>query len=162
MLKKIMADISEIKTDVKGNNNKIDDLTSKVGSLETKQKETEEINSNAIKEIKENFADVETNVTSKLMKEIQPTLGQMKNEIQDNVNLNMRRLIQEEMALQKHVATKNSGEERNVTVPSEESSCESDDAGEKGEPAKKNKKSKKKIKKEKPKQIQMKERTWVK
>merc|ERR1711954_473143 len=27
MLKKIMADISEIKTDVKGNNNKIDDLT---------------------------------------------------------------------------------------------------------------------------------------
>merc|ERR1712081_140061 len=133
MLKKIMADISEIKTDVKGNNNKIDDLTSKVEGLETKQKETEEMNTNAINEIKENIADVEKNVTSKLMNEIQPTLGQMKNEIQDNVNLNMRRLIQEEMALQKHGATKNSGEERNVTVPSDESSSESDDAGEKGE-----------------------------
>merc|ERR1711954_326193 len=46
MLKKMMADISEIKTDVKGTNNKIDDLTSKVEKLETKQKEAEEHNTN--------------------------------------------------------------------------------------------------------------------
>merc|ERR1711954_173373 len=93
MLQKMMADISEIKTDVKGNNNKIDDLTSKVENLETKQKEAEELNTNALKEMKDDLANVEKNVTSKLMKEIEPSLGVMKNEIQDNVNANMRRLI---------------------------------------------------------------------
>merc|ERR1711954_95842 len=106
MLKKIMADISEIKSDVKGNNNKIDDLTTKVESIETKSKEAEELNTNALKEMKEDLANVEQSVTSKLMKEIEPTLGLMKNEIQDNVNSNMRRLIQEEMALQKHAEAK--------------------------------------------------------
>merc|ERR1711954_73100 len=121
-IKKIMADISEIKTDVKGNNNKIDDLTSKVEGLETKQKETEEINTNAINEIKENLADVEKNVTTKPMNEIQPTLGQMKNEIQDNVNLNMRRLIQEEMALQNHAVAKKNGEEPLKSIQVEDSS----------------------------------------
>merc|ERR1712114_11884 len=39
MLKKIMADIAEIKTNVKGNNHKIDDLTTKVESIENKTKE---------------------------------------------------------------------------------------------------------------------------
>merc|ERR1711954_252937 len=77
MLKKIMADISEIKSDVKGNNNKIDDLTSKVDNLETKQKESEELNTNAIKEIKDDLTNVEKNVTSKLMKEIEPSLTVM-------------------------------------------------------------------------------------
>merc|ERR1712112_578795 len=86
---------------VKGNNHKIDDLTSKVDNLETKQKETEEQITNALKEMKNDIANVEKNVTSKLMKEIEPSLGAMRNEIQDNVNANMRRLIQEEMVFQK-------------------------------------------------------------
>merc|ERR1711954_184134 len=137
MLKKMMADITEIKTDVKGNNNKIDDLTSKVENLETKQKEAEELNTNALKKMKEDLANVEQSVTSKLMKEIEPTLGLMKNEIQDNVNANMRRLIQEEMALQKHAEVKSRGEERKKKVPTEDScESESDDSREKGEPAK--------------------------
>merc|ERR1711954_221409 len=122
MLRKIMSDISEIKTDVKGNNSKIDDLTSKVDKLETKQKESDETNSRAVNELKENLADVEKNVTAKLMDEIQPTLGVMKNEIQENVNINMRRLIQEELALQNHAVAKKVGDEVNKTVPVEESS----------------------------------------
>merc|ERR1711954_255700 len=137
MLKKMMADISKIKTDVKGNNNKIDDLTSKVENLETKHKEAEEHNTNALKEMQEDLANVEQSVTSKLMKEIEPSLGQMKNEIQDNVNSNMRRLIQEEMALQKLAEAKNMGEERKKKIPTEDScESESDDSREKGEPAK--------------------------
>merc|ERR1711954_351352 len=107
MLKKIMADISEIKSDVKGNNHKIDDLTSKVDNLESKQKESEENNTNALQEMKKEIANVEKNVTSKLMKEIGPSLSVMRTEIQDNVNDNMRRLIQEEMALQKIAEDKN-------------------------------------------------------
>merc|ERR1711954_545220 len=137
MLKKMMADISEIKTDVKGNNNKIDDLTSKVENLETKQKEAEELNTNALKEMKEDLANVEKSVTSKLMKEIQPTLGLMKNEIQDNVNSNMRRLIQEEMALQKLSEAKEREDERKKNDGIDNSNeSESDDSREKGEPAK--------------------------
>merc|ERR1711954_481901 len=42
MLKKMMADIAEIKTDVKGNNHKIDDLTLKVENIEMKNKEIED------------------------------------------------------------------------------------------------------------------------
>merc|ERR1711954_318313 len=38
MLRKIMSDLAEIKTDVKSNNSKIDGLTTKVQDLETKNK----------------------------------------------------------------------------------------------------------------------------
>merc|ERR1711954_107773 len=51
--------------------------------------------------MKDDIAKVEQRVTTKLMGEIEPSLNAMKNEIQDNVNLDIRRLIQEELALQK-------------------------------------------------------------
>merc|ERR1711954_471842 len=136
MLKKMMADISEIKTDVKGNNNKTDDLTSKVENLETKQKEAEEHNTNALKETKDDLANVEKSVTSKLMKEIEPSLGVMKNEIQDNVNSNMRRLIQEEMALQKIAEVKEKKDESKKNEETDNSNESESDAPEenRGEP----------------------------
>merc|ERR1711954_389091 len=138
MLKKIMSDISEIKSDVKGNNHKIDDLTSKVDNLETKQKETDEINANAIQEIKTEIANVEKNVTSKLMKEIEPSLTVMRNEIQDNVNANMRRLIQEEMALQRIAEAKEKKAESKKKDETDNSDDSESDAPEenRGEPVK--------------------------
>merc|ERR1711954_295117 len=82
MLKKMMADLSEIKSDVKTNNNKIDDLSNKVEDLESKHKTSEERNQNQFKEIRQEIANVEVNVTTKLMTEITPSLENMRTELQ--------------------------------------------------------------------------------
>merc|ERR1711954_465567 len=95
---------------------------------------------------------VEERVTTKLMKEIEPSLNTMKNEIQDYVNLDIRRLIKEEMALQKLAEAKDKKKERpkeDVSEETENSEVEEEHA--KGEPAKKSKKSKKKYKNRKAK-----------
>merc|ERR1711954_564214 len=99
MLKKMMADIAEIKTDVKGNNNKIDDLTSKVENLETKNKENEESTNEKFKQIKNDISKVEDNVTSKFLKEIEPSLNAMKADMTDSMGIDIRRIVQEELNL---------------------------------------------------------------
>merc|ERR1711954_190801 len=101
MLKKMMADISEIKTDVKGNNTKINDLTNKVEKLETKSKENEDTTNEKLKQIKDDIEKVEVRVTNKIMAEIEPSLGVMKTEIQNSIGTDLRRLVQEEVTLQR-------------------------------------------------------------
>merc|ERR1711954_631373 len=102
MLRKMMSDLSEIKSDVKSNNAKIDSLTSKVDDLESKNKEIEEKTENSLKEIREEIVQVEENVTNKLMIQIKPSLESMKNEVQQAACQDLRRLVQEEIALQNH------------------------------------------------------------
>merc|ERR1711954_598810 len=99
MLKKMMADIAEIKTDVKGNNNKIDELTSKVENLETKNKENEDSTNEKFKQIKNDISKVEENVPSKLLKEIEPSLNAMKVDMKDTMGTDIRRIVQEELNL---------------------------------------------------------------
>merc|ERR1711954_563356 len=53
MLKDMMKDLKEIKSDVKGNNAKIDGLTDKVNELEVRNKKIEENNENSLKEIRQ-------------------------------------------------------------------------------------------------------------
>merc|ERR1711954_28471 len=101
LMKEMMADIKEIKNDVKGNNSKIDELTNKVENLEVKSKEADEKNSNTFEELKDEISQVEERVTSKLLKEIEPSLNGMKHEIQESVSVDIRRLVQKEMSLQK-------------------------------------------------------------
>merc|ERR1711954_492218 len=98
MLKKMMADIAEIKTDVKGNNQKIDDLTSKVENIETKSKENEDATKEKFKQIQNDISKVEENVTSKLLKEIEPSLNAMKGEMQNSMGTDIRRIVQEELS----------------------------------------------------------------
>merc|ERR1711954_43602 len=153
-MKEMRDDIKEMKGDVKGNKSKLDDLSKKVENLETKRKEADETNSNTFQEMKDEISLVEERVTTKLMKEIKPSLNTMKNEIQDNVNLDIRRLIKEEMALQKLAEAKDKKKERPKEDVSEETEkSEVDEEHAKGEPAKKSKKSKKYIKIEKPKKM---------
>merc|ERR1711954_586365 len=113
MLKKIMSDISEIKSDVKGNNSKIDDLTSKVENLETKGKENEETMNEKLKKINDDIGKVEVRVTEKLMAEIEPSLGVMKSEIQNSIGTDLRRLVQEEVTLQRMRESKETGDAAN-------------------------------------------------
>merc|ERR1711954_277770 len=141
MLKKMMSDLSEIKSDVKTNNTKIDGLTQKVEDLETKNKITDEKNENKFKEIREEIANVEANVTTKLMSEITPSLEKMKTEIQTASNQDLRRIVQEEVELMRLREAKQN--ERDAQA--------SGDDAEKGLDPEKTKKSKKNIKTKNPK-----------
>merc|ERR1712112_487606 len=51
--------------------------------------------------LKEDIVQVENKVTNKLLKEIEPSLGQMKDEIQTSMSRDLRRIVQEEVALQR-------------------------------------------------------------
>merc|ERR1711954_147759 len=132
MLKKMMSDLSEIKSDVKTNNTKIDGLTQKVEDLETKNKITDEKNENKFKEIREEIANVEVNVTTKLMSEITPSLENMRTEIQTATSQDIRRIVQEEVEIMRLREAKENPKTDHAS-------------GEEGKP-RKNKKSKKTIK----------------
>merc|ERR1711954_12540 len=101
MMKEMLADIKEIKKDVKGNNLKIDELSEKVVSLENKNKVSEDKNENTFKEIKGEISRVEERVTTKIMSEIEPSLNIMKGEIQTSIGADIRRLVQEEVTIQR-------------------------------------------------------------
>merc|ERR1712112_521716 len=75
--------------------------TSKVENLETKGKENEETMNEKLKQIKDDIGKVEVRVTEKLMAEIEPSLGVMKTEIQNSIGTDLRRLVQEEVTLQR-------------------------------------------------------------
>merc|ERR1712081_46035 len=96
-----MGDIKEIKNNVKGNNVKIDELAEKVDNLENKQKATDEKNEKMFLEIKGDIGKVEVRVTNKIMAEIEPSLNVMKEDIQTSIGVDLRRLVQEEVTLQR-------------------------------------------------------------
>merc|ERR1711954_480403 len=101
LIKEMHADIKEIKSDQKSNNSKIDDLSAKVLHLENKSNDTDLKNQNAIEELKGQMSAIEDSVTTKLLSEIKPSLNGMRDEIQKSVGLDLRRLVKEEMTLQK-------------------------------------------------------------
>merc|ERR1711954_378537 len=141
LIKEMHANIKEIKSDQKSNNNKIDDLSAKVLHLENKSNDTDLKNQNAIEEIKGQMSAIEESVTSKLLSEIEPSLNGMREEIQKSVGLDLRRLVKEEMALQKMWEAKNGAAESYEEFDPEDS-APSEEEGEvegKGEPAKKSK-----------------------
>merc|ERR1711954_551136 len=95
------ADLNEIKKDLTGQNTKIDNLDSKVVELEKKSEASDLKNENTVKEIKGEMAQMESRVTGKLMSEIEPSLKVMQKEIPDSVGTDLRRLVQEELELQR-------------------------------------------------------------
>merc|ERR1711954_386928 len=107
--------------------------TDKVNDLETKHKNIEEKNENQFKEIREEIANVEVKVTSKLMSEITPSLENMRTELQSAASQDLRRIVQEEVELMRlKEAKEKAGEER-----------AGDEARNEGGEPEKNKKSKK-------------------
>merc|ERR1711954_378342 len=121
MLKDMMTDLKEIKNDVKGNNSKIDQLTDNVNAIENEAKVNEEKNANKVEELKDEIGKIEERVTTKLMTEMEPSINGMKNEIQSAINVDLRRLVQEELALQQmrnskeleEATSETEGEEKN-------------------------------------------------
>merc|ERR1711954_86721 len=94
-----------------------------------------------MKEIRGEIEKVEDRVTTKLMTEITPTLNNMRKELQSAASQDIRRLVQEELELQRIREAK---ENRSAAIELEEEVVE-------GEEPEKNKKSKKNIKFKKPK-----------
>merc|ERR1711954_21993 len=101
LIKEMHADIKEIKVDQKSNNKKIDDLNDKVIHLENKSIDTDLKHTKTIEELKGQMSSMETSVTSKLLSEIEPSLNGMRDEIQKSIGIDLRRLVKEEIALQK-------------------------------------------------------------
>merc|ERR1712081_162784 len=100
-LREMHADIKEIKIDQKNNNKKINGLSAKVNNIEVKANENELKQDKAIKDLKGEIACIENGVTSKLLTEMEPSLTAIKDQIQESVDDNLRRLVREELATQK-------------------------------------------------------------
>merc|ERR1711954_79873 len=94
-------DIKDIKNDQQVNNEKIDGLSDKVNNLEKKSNDSDLSNKQAIEDLKGEMTNMEDRVTTKLLAEIEPSLNGMKCQSQDSVGLDIRRIVQEELALQK-------------------------------------------------------------
>merc|ERR1711954_398557 len=75
--------------------------SNKVENMEKRSLENEELNAQKFASLKQDISKVEENVTAKLLKEIKPSLGAMKDEIQTSMSHDLRRFVQEEVALQK-------------------------------------------------------------
>merc|ERR1711954_489670 len=58
-------------------------------------------NKKTFKEIKGEISKVKERVTNKIMAEIEPSLNVMKGEIQTSIGFNLRRLVQEEVTIQR-------------------------------------------------------------
>merc|ERR1711954_311110 len=71
----------------------------------------EEKTENSLKEIRQEIVQVEENVTNKLMEQIKPSLEAMKTEVQNAACQDLRRLVQEEVNLQRHREAKEKSEE---------------------------------------------------
>merc|ERR1711954_365019 len=106
MMRKMMAELQEIKSDVKGTNAKMDNIATKVENLEKRSAEVEESNAEKFNNLKNKIAQVENKVTDKLIKEIEPSLGKMKEDIEASMCKDLRRIVQEEVALQRMKETK--------------------------------------------------------
>merc|ERR1711954_346893 len=88
-IKTDLKDLKEIKTDLKSNNLKIDQLQGKRGELESESKLKEAANSKKFEDIRAEISTIESSVTGKIVAEIQPTIMNLKNDLQSNLQAEM-------------------------------------------------------------------------
>merc|ERR1711954_446847 len=106
MIRDMHEDVKEMKLDQKKTTNTIKELSQKLSKKEKKSNENDLNNKKAIEEINTKINNIEDQVTTKLLAEIEPSLNGMKTQIESNVNQNLRRIVQEELQLQKMAESK--------------------------------------------------------
>jgi len=106
MIRDMHADIKEVKSDQKKTTNTIDDLSQKLSKIEKKSNENDLINKKSIEDINDKMNNIKDWVTTKLLAEIEPSLIGMKNQIENSINKNLRRIVQEELGFQKMAEAK--------------------------------------------------------
>merc|ERR1711954_16504 len=85
MLKKIHADITVMKTDLKENSSQISSINSKVTAIERDNARVESENSLKFESIRYNMRLMETSVTAKVINELDPKISSMINEIREDL-----------------------------------------------------------------------------
>merc|ERR1712112_634897 len=84
----------------------IEELSLKLSKIEKKSNENDLNNKKAIEDLNSKVNNIEDQVTTKLLAEIEPSLNVMKTQIENNVDQNLRRIVQEELMLQKMAESK--------------------------------------------------------
>merc|ERR1711954_469816 len=87
--------MSEIKTDLKTNNSKIDGLQSKIDKIESEAKSKDSLNQKKFEEIKGELTSLEASVTQKIVCKIQPTISLLKDDLQENIQNEMTNMKNE-------------------------------------------------------------------
>merc|ERR1712081_167222 len=112
MIRDMHADVKEMKQNQKKTTNTIEELSLKLSKIEKKSNENDLNNKKAIEDLNNKVSNIEDQVTTKLLAEIEPSLNGIKTQIENNVNQNLRRIVQEELMLQKMAESKSDNEDK--------------------------------------------------
>merc|ERR1711954_34916 len=85
LLKRISADISTMKSDLKVNNQKIDSVNDKIGELESNAEKTAKTNKLQFEMINGKVARLETNITDKVIEKIDPQIKSLKSDLRNEL-----------------------------------------------------------------------------
>ena len=101
LLKRIHANITIMKSDLKDNSSQISSINTKVTAIEKDNARVEAETNLKFENIRYDMRLMETAVTAKVINELDPKISSMRNEIREDLCKDMRRLVQEEVQLQK-------------------------------------------------------------
>merc|ERR1711954_490213 len=98
LLKRISADISTMKNDLKVNNQKIDSVNDKIQELESNAEKTAKSNKLQFELINGKVARLETNITDKVIEKIDPQIKSLKSDLRKDLKDDLASLVNEELA----------------------------------------------------------------
>merc|ERR1711954_253075 len=106
LLKVIHADIRDMKADLKESNLQIHTMNCKITTIERVNARTESETKLSFQAIRYDMGRMETSVTSKVINELDPKISMLRTEIREDMNTDLRRLVKEELQLQKYKENK--------------------------------------------------------
>merc|ERR1712081_170090 len=99
LLKRISADINTMKVDLKENNQKIDSVNDKIKDIEVNAEKATKANKLQFEMINGKVARMETTITDRVIEKIDPQIKTLKNDLRQDLNVDLRNLVKEEIAL---------------------------------------------------------------
>merc|ERR1712081_59444 len=97
LLKKLNGNIESMKAELKDNSGKIDSMNLKMNDIEYKNAETEKSNKLQFEDIKSKVSRIETSVTDKVIKIIDPQIKSLKKDLKDELADEMKVLMENEL-----------------------------------------------------------------
>merc|ERR1711954_300302 len=98
LLKRISADISTMKVDLKENNHKIDSVNDKIKDIEANAEKATKSNKLQFEMINGKVARMETSIPDKVIEKTDPQIKTLKNDLRNDLNDDLRNLVSEEIA----------------------------------------------------------------
>merc|ERR1711954_295874 len=97
LLKKLNGNIESMKTELKENSSKIDNINYKINTIESKTAENEKANKKQFDEIKSKVDRIETTVTDKVIEIIDPQFKTIKKDLKNELAEDMKILMEQEL-----------------------------------------------------------------